>query len=236
LHSTSKVGKKAKKWRKLRLVLHLWNVIPNSNLSFSDRLSMGENEHQDFKEAITSERKIAKTIASLANTKGGTIWVGVRDNLTFRSIDPLGEQHRLEQAAEHFCDPPLELTFKVHRIGTFRILEANVPEAIHKPIYSLRDDDQWMVYIRVKDESLLATKTMVEVLLRQSSDQPITIELGSKEQFLLDYLKEHPHITLKQYSDLMNLGLRRARRIVVNLLAAGLIRVKYKDKEEYYCR
>jgi len=83
---------------------------------------------------------------------------------------------------------------------------------------------------------MLATKTMVEVLERQSMDEPITIELGSKEQFLLDYLNEHPHITLKEYSDLMNLGLRRARRIVVNLLAAGLIRVKYKDKEEYYCR
>ena len=175
-------------------------------------------------------------MGSLANTKGGTIWVGVRDNRTFRSIDPLGEQHRLEQAAEHFCDPPLELEFKVHRIGTYRILEVTVPESLHKPVYSLRDDDQWMVYIRVKDESMLATKTMVEVLERQSMDEPITIELGSKEQFLLDYLNEHPHITLKEYSDLMNLGLRRARRIVVNLLAAGLIRVKYKDKEEYYCR
>lgn len=209
---------------------------PNSSLPFSDRLALGETEFQDFKETISSERKIAKTMGSLANTKGGTIWVGVRDNRTFRSIDPLGEQHRLEQAAEHFCNPPLELEFKVHRIGTYRILEVTVPESHQKPVYSLREDDQWMVYIRVKDESMLATKTMVEVLERQSSEEPITIELGSKEQFLLDYLNEHPHITLKEYSDLMNLGLRRARRIVVNLLAAGLIRVKYKDKEEYYCR
>ena len=208
----------------------------NSSLPFSDRLALGETEFQDFKETISSERKIAKTMGSLANTKGGTIWVGVRDNRTFRSIDPLGEQHRLEQAAEHFCNPPLELEFKVHRIGTYRILEVTVPECHQKPVYSLREDDQWMVYIRVKDESMLATKTMVEVLQRQSSEEPITIELGSKEQFLLDYLNVHPHITLKEYSDLMNLGLRRARRIVVDLLAAGLIRVKYKDKEEYYCR
>lgn len=208
----------------------------NSSLPFSDRLALGETEFQDFKETISSERKIAKTMGSLANTKGGTIWVGVRDNRTFRSIDPLGEQHRLEQAAEHFCNPPLELEFKVHRIGTYRILEVTVPESLQKPVYSLREDDQWMVYIRVKDESMLATKTMVEVLERQSMDEPITIELGSKEQFLLDYLNEHPHITLKEYSDLMNVGLRRARRIVVDLLAAGLIRVKYKDKEEYYCR
>ena len=209
---------------------------PNSSLPFSDRLALGETEFQDFKETISSERKIAKTMGSLANTKGGTIWVGVRDNRTFRSIDPLGEQHRLEQAAEHFCNPPLELEFKVHRIVNYRILEVTVPESHQKPVYSLREDDQWMVYIRVKDESMLATKTMVEVLERQSSEEPITIELGSKEQFLLDYLNEHPHITLKEYSDLMNLGLRRARRIVVDLLAAGLIRVKYKDKEEYYCR
>jgi predicted HTH transcriptional regulator len=217
-------------------VLHLWDVNQNPYLSFAERLSQGENEFQDFKETISSERKIAKTIGSFANTKGGTIWVGVKDDRAFRLIDPLEEQFVMEQAAEHFCNPPVPLQFKIHHTGPYRILEVNIPESNHKPVYSMRDDEEWLVYIRVKDESLLATKTMVDVLKRQSTEEPITIELGSKEKFLLDYLKDHPHITLKQYSDLLNLGLRRARRIIVDLLSAGLIRVKYIDKEEYYCR
>ena len=136
----------------------------NSSLPFSDRLALGETEFQDFKETISSERKIAKTIGSMANTKGGTIWVGVKDDRSFRLIDPLEEQFMMEQAAEHFCNPPVHLNFKIHHTGPYRILEVAIPESTHKPVYSMRDDDEWLVYIRVKDESLLATKTMVDVL------------------------------------------------------------------------
>lgn len=42
----------------------------------------GEGETLDFKKEITSVNKIAKTIVSFANHKGGIILVGVNDNKT----------------------------------------------------------------------------------------------------------------------------------------------------------
>src|SRR6478735_11529973 len=126
----------------------------------------GEHEQQDFKEAINSSRKIAKTIVSFANTRGGRIIVGVRDNRTIKGIQPAEEKHMLDTAAGFFCKPPIELTYEVLEEGNKKVLVATVPDSINKPHYAQGDDDKWWVYIRVKDESLLASKTVVDVLRR----------------------------------------------------------------------
>ncbi|MDA9964009.1 ATP-binding protein, partial [Schleiferiaceae bacterium] len=43
-------------------------------------ISEGEHGEQDFKYRITDARKIARTLSAFANTSGGRLLVGVRDN------------------------------------------------------------------------------------------------------------------------------------------------------------
>ena len=43
-------------------------------------ISEGEHVHQDFKFEISDARKIAKSISAFANTEGGRLLVGVKDN------------------------------------------------------------------------------------------------------------------------------------------------------------
>ena len=43
-------------------------------------VSEGEHVHQDFKFAITDARKIAKSLSAFANTEGGRLLIGVKDN------------------------------------------------------------------------------------------------------------------------------------------------------------
>ena len=40
----------------------------------------GEHDHQDFKFEISDARKIARSISAFANTGGGRLLVGVKDN------------------------------------------------------------------------------------------------------------------------------------------------------------
>ena len=40
----------------------------------------GENSTLDFKQTVSNVHKIAKTMCSFANTKGGVLLIGVRDN------------------------------------------------------------------------------------------------------------------------------------------------------------
>ena len=53
----------------------------NTNTQYLEKLiSEGEHVHQDFKFAISDARKIAKSLSAFANTEGGRLLVGVKDN------------------------------------------------------------------------------------------------------------------------------------------------------------
>jgi len=43
-------------------------------------IAQGEHQQQDFKYCISDSRKIARSLVAFANTDGGRLLVGVKDN------------------------------------------------------------------------------------------------------------------------------------------------------------
>ena len=69
----------------------------------------GEGVTQDFKKKITSCEKIAKTMVSFANNKGGRLLVGVSDDGTISGVKSEDEEkYMITRAAHFFCKPALE--------------------------------------------------------------------------------------------------------------------------------
>ena len=195
----------------------------------------GEGATLDFKNRITSQEKIAKTLVAFANNRGGRLLVGVADDGTVKGVKSEEEEkYMLIQAANLFCRPAIELSFEEVYIDDKIILVAEVPESRTKPHYALGDDKKWWVYIRIQDKSVLASKIVVDVLKRESKDEGAFIEYSSKEKGLLEYLENNDRITAKEYSKLLNLSRRRAQRILVNMVLAGVVRVHTTEKEEFY--
>ncbi len=194
----------------------------------------GEHDRQDFKETISSSLKIAKTICSFANTRGGRILVGVRDNKAIRGVQAEEEKHMLDTAAGFFCKEPVEIRYELAEIGTKQVLVVHVPKSDKKPVYARGDDHQWWAYIRVADKSVLASKLVLDVLRRESSGDSNLIQFSSKEKGLLEYLEKNERIQLKQFCKLVNISPWRARKILVNLISAGVIRVHTTEKVEFY--
>jgi len=194
----------------------------------------GENEMLDFKKEITSTHKIAKTIVSFANHKGGIILVGVNDDKTIYGINSEEEKHMLTTAADFFCKPAVPLDIKEHPVGKKTILEAIIPKGLEKPYFAKGEDEKWWAYIRVKDQSLLASKVVLDVLRRENNEEQTLIKYSSKEQALLDYLGKNERITLKEYCKLLNISRRRAQTILVNLISIGMVRVHTTEKADFY--
>jgi predicted HTH transcriptional regulator len=197
-------------------------------------IQKGENETLDFKQEISSASKIAKTMVSFANRKGGRLLVGVRDNKSIAGIRTEDEKYMLGLAADFYCKPPIELVINEWELDGKLILEAIIPEGPDKPYYAKDDEGKWWVYVRVKDQSLLASKIVVDVLKNESAQRDNLIKITSKEQALLDYLDKNHRITLKQYCKLINISRWRASKILVNLISAGIIRSHNTEKIEFY--
>jgi len=202
--------------------------------TFRRILEEGEHDRQDFKQTISSSQKIAKTIVSFANTRGGRLLVGVRDNGTVKGCNPQEERFMLEAAVDFFCRPAIPLTFSEQEVEGKTVLVVDVPNSPEKPHYAKGEDNKWWAYVRVKDQSLLASKIVLESLKREASGRPTRIEYTSKEQGLMEYLNRNGRITLKEYCKLMNIGSRRAGNILVNLVCTGVIRVHNTEQVEFY--
>lgn len=205
---------------------------PNSRLR--KMLLEGEHQQQDFKQTISSSQKIAKTLSAFANTDGGRLMVGVRDNGTVKGSAPEEERHMLESAANFFVKPALNLTYIEQEYEGKTVLVVLVPKSDDKPHYALGDDGKWWAYVRVKDHSLLASPTSIEVMKREAAGIETKIEFGSKEKGLLEYLAANERITIKEFCRLVNISRWRAGKILVNLISAGVIRSHVTEKTEFY--
>ncbi len=195
----------------------------------------GEGVTLDFKKTITSCEKIAKTMVSFANNKGGRLLVGVSDDGTISGVKSEDEEkYMLTKAAHFFCKPALDPLFEEIYIDDKIVLVTEILRSEMKPHYSLGEDKKWWVYIRVNDKSVLASKIVVDVLKRENSEHGIFLEYSSKEKALLEYLNENERITSREYSHMLNLSRRRTHRILVNLVLSGVIRMHTTEKEEYY--
>lgn len=197
-------------------------------------IETGETETLDFKKQITSLHKIAKTIVSFANHKGGIILVGVNDDKTLHGINADEETHMLTQAAAFFCKPEIAISIKQYPVAKKTILETVIPRGTHKPYFALGEDQKWWAHIRVKDQSLLASKVVLDVLKREGNNGHTLIEYTSKEKALLTYLEKNHRITLKEYCKLLNLSRKRATYILVNLISIGVVRVHQTEKVDFY--
>ncbi len=198
-------------------------------------ISEGESVSLDFKKTITSCEKIARTMVSFANNKGGRLLIGVYDDGTIKGVKSEDEErYMITRAAHLFARPALEPTFEEIYVDDKLVLVVDIKPSAEKPHYALADDGKWWVYIRVKDKSVLASKIVVDVLKRSVQDEGVLIEYSTKEKALLEYLDSNERIDIKEYCQLLKMTRRSAQRIIVNLALSGVIRIHTTEKEEYY--
>ncbi len=201
----------------------------------------GEGFETEFKRRISSAEKIARTLISFANTKGGYILFGVDDDGTICGVESeKSEVELIEIAAKDFCDPPVELEIDFVPFDGKDVIVCYVKESRSKPHYFLgtntRDEvENTRVYIRVNDNTMLASKEVVKILRDENPETPpLKITIGENERRLFRYLETHQKITLREFGRLVNISDRRASRILVGLVRTGLLRIHTHEKEEYY--
>ncbi|MDR6943411.1 RNA-binding domain-containing protein [Mucilaginibacter pocheonensis] len=195
----------------------------------------GEGVTLDFKKTITSCEKIARTMVSFANNKGGKLLIGVADDGTIKGVKSEDEErYMITRAAHLFARPALEPVFEEIYVDDKLVLVVDTLPSDLKPHYALAEDGKWWAYVRVKDKSVLASKIVLEVLKRSANEEGVLIQYSENEKSLLQYLEQNTRITIKECSELLKVGRRRAQRILVNLILSGLICIHTTEKEEFY--
>jgi len=204
-------------------------------MNIKKQIFEGEGVSLDFKKTISSCEKIARTMVSFANNKGGRLLIGVADDGTIKGVKSEDEErYMITRAAHMFAKPALEPVFEEVYVDDKLVLVVDIEQSVLKPHYALGDDGKWWVYVRVKDKSVLASKIVVDVLKRSAGDTGVMLAYSDNEKMLLKYLEKTDRITIIEFCKMLKLTRRRAQRILVDLVLSGVVRIHTSEKEEYY--
>lgn len=217
-------------------------ILPNGEIIISSMtpadlrnlIQTGEGMYLEFKKTTPSVEKIAREIGAFANSKGGTILIGVDDHKNITGISAyFEEEYVLHKAAYDCCVPAVPIQIELIHSGNQDVMIVRVPEAEKKPVYN-KSKKKRLVYIRRNDESVLASDEQTEILKKKYSDEGVTFEYGEREQMLFRYLNEYGEITVLKYSQLINVTTYRASKILVNLVSAGVLKLFNRSDTDYY--
>ncbi len=217
-------------------------LLPNGEIVISQMngddlrnlIQTGEGKYLEFKKTTPTPEKIAREIAAFANTNGGTILIGVDDYKNITGISAyFEEEFLLYKAAGDFCVPQVPIRIELVHTGPYDVMVVRVPEANKKPVY-LKSSKKRLVFVREKDESVLASDELTEILKKTNSDEGVTFEYGENEQMLFRYLNEYGEITVLKYSQLVNVTTYRASKILVNLVSAGVLELFRRSETDYF--
>lgn len=150
-------------------------------------IAEGEHLHQDFKYFLSDARKIARSVAAFANTDGGRLLIGVKDNGKIVGIKNEEDIHMIEAAAQVFCKPEVDYMPRIWEYGTRRVLEVQIDASARAPHTAPDESGRPTVYIRKADENKVASAVERRYLEMKFSSRPVNMAVGKPQQRILDY-------------------------------------------------
>lgn len=194
----------------------------------------GEGMYLEFKRTIPSAFKIAREIAAFANTKGGTLLIGVDDDSSLVGVAGYQEEEfLLKKAAAELCRPQVDIAIEIVHFGDKDLLVIRIPESDEKPIF-VKGEDGDIVFMREEDRNKVASKELIEIIKNKNSDRGVTFEYGENEQKLFRYLNEYGEITVEKFSHIVDVPRDKASATLVNLVSANILNLFRKDNTDYF--
>ena len=194
----------------------------------------GEHEHQDFKFEISDARKIARSISAFANTGGGRLLVGVKDNGKIAGIRSEEEIYMIEAAANMYCQPKVEIETKTYIAEGRTVLEIDIDEATAKPICALDEENKPKAYIRIADENILATPVHLKIWQHHKRKEGALITFTGPEKLLLEELANKGMMTLNQCQKTCRLTRNSTCNLLAKFIRFGLITLVFEGHKFYF--
>ncbi|HEC43765.1 MAG TPA: ATP-binding protein [Bacteroides sp.] len=199
-----------------------------------DLIEQGEHQQLDFKFEISDAKKIARTLSAFANTDGGKLLVGVKDNGKIAGIRSEEEYYMIEAAAQMYCKPEIGFEVKKWTILGKTVLEFDILKIEKRPCLARDDGEKWLAYLRVGDQNLLANRVMLKVWQKEKRKKGILLKYSEAEEKLLNYLESNEHITISKYCRIARLKLLQAEEILSNLIVLDVIDIRTSEKGALY--
>ena len=205
-------------------------------------IAEGEHQQQDFKFEITSACKIARSLSAFANTDGGRLLIGVKDNGTIAGVRSDEEMYMVEAAGGVWCEPPVHPRMKAYRVGvssssvheTRTVVIAEIDPAMRRPVRARLEDGTHRAFVRIADENIVASSIQMELWRSETNDTGAFVPFTEDERSLLTLLSASEPLTLGQFCRCAHVPRHRAVRLLASFIRFGLVREEFHSHTFLY--
>jgi predicted HTH transcriptional regulator len=214
----------------------------------------GEHATLEFKKKVAHPEKIVREIVAFANSKGGNLLIGVSDDGGLSGVRyPTEEAWELNKAIEHHCRPQIRFQQESIALSANKwVLRYYISESPEKPHFVLEPEPappgtfpparsaknrpalRKRTYVRVADRSIQASRELREILRKRQQPQNIGFRWTEKEQKLMQYLQEHPFITIKEYVKIADIPPFIASKTLVRLVLANVLDIQPAEGADHF--
>ncbi len=139
-------------------------------------------------------------MVAFANTNGGKLLVGVKDNGKIAGIRTDEEFYMVEAAAKIYSNPPINFSTQQWQIEGKTVLEIQIEPSTTKPHFAKNDDGKWLAYIRVHDENIGA-QNPAKCLEKKQQPNRYSFYLFRIGKILIDYLQKIQQLAFQNFCD-----------------------------------
>ncbi len=200
-------------------------------MTLDSLIAQGEHQQQDFKYVISSVSKIAHSLSAFANTDGGRLLVGVRDNGSIAGVQSDEEIYMIDAAAKSFCLPPVECQMQTAQQEGRSVLICSVEASSQRPILAREEDGSQLAYVRVADQNIVASPVHLELWRQQQSGRESILHEADRHWLALFGQAAEEGITLNRFCRQSHLPRRRSIRLLAQLLRFGLLQMKFDGQQ-----
>ena len=190
----------------------------------------GEHQQQDFKYRVSDAQKLAKSVSAFANTDGGRLLIGVRDDGHPSGVRSEEEIYMMHQAAYRYCRPEASIKFDTYHIDGRTIVIATVPPSDRRPVCALHDNDKPCAYIRIGDENIVASPVHLAIWRESQNPQGSIMTYTDSVKRLLDSLQDH-RLTLNQLVRRSALPRHKVITLLSRLIRFHLVQWEYSEQQ-----
>lgn len=189
----------------------------------------GEHQQQDFKYRVSDACKLAKSVSAFANTDGGHLLIGVRDDGHLSGVRSEEEIYMMHQAAYKYCKPEPSIKFDTFHVDGRTIVVATVPPSDKRPICAHDEEGKPRAYVRIADENIVASPVHLALWRETQKPKGTVMTYNDTVRQLLDAIQGRQ--TLNQIVRLSKLPRPKVITLLARLIRFGTVRWEYTDQQ-----
>ena len=193
-------------------------------------INEGEHQQQDFKYRVSDAMKLAKSVSAFANTDGGRLLIGVRDDGHMSGVRDEEEIYMMHQAAFRYCRPQASIKFDTYHIEGRTIVVATVPPSDKRPVCAVDDEGRPRAYIRIADENIVASPVHLAIWREAQNPQGTMMTYTDTVSKLINTLQGR-RLTLNQLVRYSAVPRHKVITLLARLIRFHVVQWEYTDQQ-----